>query len=110
IWQQRHSPIVKHSHGHTHIDWTRVAIVLAVLGLAVVVNLIVNLRLAWVGEKIPFFGMTVWLAILASLPLRRPDWEAVGDSVRGSLFLVCLVLSASLMPVESLPAANWQTT
>jgi hypothetical protein len=41
--------------------------------------------------------------------VRRPDWEIVPESVKGSIFLLSLVLCATLMPVERLPGASWQT-
>ncbi len=44
-----------------------------------------------------------------SVPLRRPDWEVLPESFKGSIFLLSLVLSATMMPVEKLPAASWQT-
>jgi hypothetical protein len=54
--------------------------------------------------------MAVWLALLSTASLRRPDWEVLPGSFRGSLFLLSLVLCASMMPVEQLPAASWQST
>ena len=42
-------------------------------------------------------------------PVRRADWEIVPAAVKGSVFLLALVTCASLMPVEKLPAAAWQT-
>jgi Na+/H+ antiporter NhaD/arsenite permease-like protein len=47
--------------------------------------------------------------IVASAGWRRPDWEEVPGALRGAVFLLSLVWSASLMPVEALPAASWQT-
>ncbi|HBS32367.1 MAG TPA: citrate transporter, partial [Parvularcula sp.] len=32
------------------------------------------------------------------------------DSLKGSLFLLALVTCASLMPVQALPPASWQTS
>src|SRR5687768_18551625 len=32
------------------------------------------------------------------------------ETFKGTIFLLALVTSASLMPVEELPAASWQTT
>ncbi|HWP94491.1 MAG TPA: citrate transporter [Gammaproteobacteria bacterium] len=109
LQQQRYSPILKHAHEHTHVDRIRVGIVAAILITVIVVNIGVNVFYPWLADHVPYFGITVWLVILASLPLRRPDWEAVGQSVKGSLFLVLLVLSASLMPLETLPPPTWQT-
>ena len=51
----------------------------------------------------------MWLAILVTLPLRRPDWELLPETALGSLFLLSLVTCASMMPVERLPLASWQT-
>ncbi len=54
-------------------------------------------------------GAAVWVAILLSVPIRKPDWSVVPPAVKGSIFLLALVTCASLMPVERLPAASWQT-
>jgi hypothetical protein len=51
----------------------------------------------------------VWIAILLSVPLRRPDWELLPEATRGSIFLLSLVTCASMMPVDALPAASWPT-
>jgi len=51
----------------------------------------------------------VWAAILIMVPLRKPDWTVVPEAVKGSIFLLSLILCASLMPVEKLPAASWET-
>lgn len=109
IQQQRYSPIIKDNPPDVHIDWARVGIVAFILVMAVGANLYVNINVPEFGDHFPFFGVTVWLAILVTLPLRSPDWQATRDSIKGSLFLVFLVLSASLMPVEALPGASWQT-
>jgi Na+/H+ antiporter NhaD/arsenite permease-like protein len=49
------------------------------------------------------------VAILFSVVLRRPDWEVLPKTIKGSIFLLSLVLCASMVPVEELPAASWQT-
>ncbi len=41
--------------------------------------------------------------------MRRPDWRLVPNSLKGTIFLLSLVLAASMMPVEKLPPASWQT-
>jgi hypothetical protein len=51
----------------------------------------------------------VVVALLVSVPLRRPDWEVLPESFKGSVFLLSLVTCASMMPVEKLPLASWQT-
>lgn len=109
LQQHRHSPIIKDNPPDVRIDRVRVGIVAFILVMAVGVNLYVNIKMPELGERFPFFGVTVWTAILLTMPLRAPDWQAMRASLKGSLFLVCLVLSASLMPVDSLPAASWET-
>ena len=46
------------------------------------------------------------LPILLSVPVRRPDWELLPDTFKGSIFLLSLVTCASMMPVEQLPPAS----
>jgi Na+/H+ antiporter NhaD/arsenite permease-like protein len=43
------------------------------------------------------------------VPLRRPDWSLLPGATKGSIFLLALVVCASMMPVERLPLASWQT-
>ncbi len=109
IAQQRYSPILKGAHQHTHVDWTRVGIVLFILLAAILTNVIVNLKFNALASHFPFIGIAVALAVLLTAGLRRPDWEILPESFKGSVFLLALVLCASLMPVEELPAASWQT-
>ncbi len=109
IAQQKYSPILKHSHEHTHIDWARVSIVLLILVFAIGTNVTVNLKFPQVADHFPFIGVAVWLAILLSVFLRRPDWEVLPETIKGSVFLLSLVLCASMMPVEKLPAASWHS-
>jgi len=52
----------------------------------------------------------VWVALLAAARWRRPDWSVLPGALRGTVFLLCLVLAASLMPVQELPPASWHTT
>jgi hypothetical protein len=61
------------------------------------------------AEDFPFLGGAVWMAILLTAPLRQPDWNLLPEATRGAVFLVALVASASMMPVEALPGASWQT-
>jgi Na+/H+ antiporter NhaD/arsenite permease-like protein len=109
IKQQKHSPLLQHAHQHTHVDRIRIGIVGLSLGLALVTNLTVNAKFTGYADHFPFIGVAVWLAILLSIPARRPDWEALPQALRGSIFLLSLVLMASMMPVEKLPLASWPT-
>jgi hypothetical protein len=49
------------------------------------------------------------VAILVCAPWRAPDWKLLPEAAKGSIFLLSLILCASMMPVEHLPAASWQT-
>ena len=51
----------------------------------------------------------MWAAILLTTPWRKPDWSLLPEATKGSIFLLSLVMCASMMPVEHLPAASWQT-
>ena len=109
IVQQKYSPILQHSHEHTRVDWPRIAIVGLILLVAIATNVGVNVKFARLAQQFPFIGVAVWVAILLSVALRRPDWEVLPETLKGSIFLLSLVLCASMMPVEKLPAASWQT-
>ena len=109
IQQQRYSPILRHEHEHVQVDYARVGIVVLILVLAIVTNVVVNVIFPEMSDRFPFLGAAVWVAILLSLVLRRPDWEVLPETVKGSVFLLSLVTCASMMPVERLPNASWQT-
>jgi Na+/H+ antiporter NhaD/arsenite permease-like protein len=107
--QHRFSPIVKNEGLHAPVDWARLGIVAFILVAAIITNVTVNLRFNHLSDAFPFIGVAVWLAILACVPVRKPQWDLVPEALKGSLFLLSLVLCASLMPVEKLPVASWQS-
>jgi Na+/H+ antiporter NhaD/arsenite permease-like protein len=109
LQQQRYSPITKHARKGLVIDWTRVFIVAAMLVVALVVNIATNLRFPELLGRVPVLGLSVWVVLVATAPLRRPDWSVLPETFKGTIFLIALVTAASMMPVESLPAASWQT-
>jgi Na+/H+ antiporter NhaD/arsenite permease-like protein len=108
--QQAYSPIVYDPSPGLRVDWARVAIVCIVLVLAIVTNVVVNVRFTAIADQFPFIGTAVWVALLVTAPWRKPDWKLVPNAVSGAIFLLSLVTCASMMPVESLPAPSWQTT
>ena len=107
--QQRYSPIVKDARRGVSIDWTRVAIVAAMLIVALVTNIVTNLRFPELLGRVPVLGLSVWAVLLVTAPLRRPDWKVLPETFKGTIFLLALVTAASMMPVEELPGASWQT-
>jgi Na+/H+ antiporter NhaD/arsenite permease-like protein len=109
IQQQRYSPIMAHAESKLPVDWPRVAVVLLVLVAAVATNVLMNVGFPELAQKFPFIGVAVWVALLAAARWRAPDWKVLPGALRGTVFLLCLVFAASLMPVEELPPASWQT-
>lgn len=98
----------RHAHA-VPVDWTRLGIVVWMLLAAIGTNVFVNSRHPALADSFPFIGAAVCLAVLLAAPLRRPEWRLLPGAARGALFLLALVLCASMMPVERLPAATWQT-
>ncbi len=109
LQQHKYSPIIKHEHSHIRIDWLRAGIVALILIFAIATNVTINIHFTEMSDSFPFIGVAVWLAILLSVPLRRPDWELLPEATKGSIFLLSLVTCASMMPVEQLPAASWHS-
>ena len=98
--QHAYQPILKHVNPDTRIDKARVGIVALILVFAILANVVINLKFNELANYFPFIGVAVWLAILLSIPVRKPDWEVMPDTFKGSLFLLSLVTCASMMPVE----------
>ncbi len=110
---QQHALFADHAaptHRPPIIDWTRVGIVVAILVAAILANVVINIRYPALSDLFPFIGVAVWIVIILTAPIRRPDWELLGEASRGAVFLLSLVLAASLMPVDQLPSPSWQTT
>ena len=109
LQQQRYSPIVKDAPADVRVDWVRVVIVASSWSRRSSSTSSVNVRFNDTRRTaFPFIGAAVWVAILACAPLRRPHWEVLPGAFKGSIFLLSLVLAASMMPVEKLPDASWQ--
>ncbi len=108
--QHRHAPIVKDAAASAGaIDWPRLGIGALSLASAIVTNVVVNVGFPQVADRFPWLGTAVWVALLVATPLRRPAWGLLPESFKGSVFLLSLVTCASMMPVERLPPASWQT-
>src|SRR3990167_6929598 len=109
IIQQIHSPIQKHREGDFKVDWTRVGVVGFILVSAVGANVYANLFQPHLLDQYPVIGLGVWAAIIVGTVIRIPNLGVALSSIKGTLFLLSLVTCASLMPVERLPAASWET-
>lgn len=109
LQQQRFSPILKKPPTGLKIDPARVFIVAAILIAALAANVTANLKFPALLDTIPVIGLAVWAVILLTAGLRSPDWSVMPETFKGTVFLLALVTAASMMPVEKLPAAAWQT-
>ena len=109
--RQQHAfqPIVKDAPAGIHVDGWRLVIVAVILLAAIGANVYFNLRHPEVLDRAPVIGLAVWVAIALTGWIRKPDWSLLPGATRGSVFLLSLVLCASMMPVEHLPKASWQT-
>ena len=107
--RQQHAfqPITKDAPIGVSVEWARLGIVAIILLAAIGANVYFNLRHPEVLNALPVIGLAVWVAIAVTTPWRRPDWSVLPSATRGSVFLLSLVLCASMMPVEKLPAASW---
>jgi len=109
LQQHRYSPILKDPKKTVVIDSARIFIVAAILVVALGANILSNLRFPYLLDILPVLGLGVWVVILLTAPLRKPDWKIMPETFKGTVFLLALVTAASMMPVEKLPAASWQT-
>ncbi|MDP1691524.1 MAG: citrate transporter [Burkholderiaceae bacterium] len=104
--QHAYQPIQKDAAHGVHIDYVCLTILLA----AISANVYFNLRHPEVLDHVPVIGLAVIVAIFATTAFRQPDWTLIPDAAKGAVFLLSLVLCASMMPVEKLPIATWTTT
>ncbi|MFO7288317.1 MAG: citrate transporter, partial [Gammaproteobacteria bacterium] len=98
IQQHAYQPIQRDEVGHHEVQWKRLTAVLLILIGAIITNVTLD-----------FPAAGVWVAIVISAFFVATDWKVVPASMKGTLFLLTLVLCASMMPVETLPPASWQT-
>ncbi len=108
--QHAYSPIMRDAPVGIRVDRTRVGIVAFILVVAIAANVTANLKFPEALARFPVIGAAVWVAILATAVLRAPDWSLLPATFKGTVFLLALVTTAAMMPVEALPAASWQTT
>jgi Na+/H+ antiporter NhaD/arsenite permease-like protein len=107
--QQRHQPILKHDVGGIVVDWLRVGVVIALLASVIGANVAANLFAPDLLNALPVVGLALWAGVILTAPVRAPDWKVLPENLKGTAFLLSLVLAASLMPVERLPPASWES-
>ncbi|HEX2969685.1 MAG TPA: SLC13 family permease [Bacteroidales bacterium] len=96
--QDKFQRIQKDPGANVKVDWVKIFNVMLILAGAIAANIIYDM---------PALG--VWIAIILGAFLRPVPWKEVPASIKGTVFLLCLVTAASMMPVEELPNASWIT-
>jgi Na+/H+ antiporter NhaD/arsenite permease-like protein len=96
--QDKYHRIQKDANPNARIDWMKIFNVGLILAGAIVSNILYDM---------PALG--VWIAIIIGAFIRPVPWKEVPGAIRGTIFLLCLVSCASMMPVEELPNASWIT-
>ena len=98
IQQHRYQPIQKNATPGIKINTTKLAVVALILLGAITTNYLLD-----------FPAAGVWVAILLGSLITSTPWHEMKKAWKGTVFLVSLVTIASLMPVEELPPASWQS-
>lgn len=97
--QHNYQPILKDEIAKVKVSRRRLAISVAIILGAIATNILFDF---------PVLG--VWIVILvSSIFIVRAGWKEGKAAIPGSVFLLALVLAASMMPVEQLPEASWLT-
>ena len=96
--QHKFQAIQKDEKSGIKIDWKKIITVAFILVGAILSNYYFDL---------PALG--VWLAIVLGALLIPIPWKEIPGSIKGTIFLLSLVMCASMMPVETLPDASWVT-
>jgi Na+/H+ antiporter NhaD/arsenite permease-like protein len=96
--QDKYFRIQKDSVEGIKIDWKRIVVVVLILIGAILSNILYDM---------PALG--VWIALVVGTLIIKVPWREVPGAIKGTVFLLCLVFCASMMPVEELPEASWTT-
>ncbi len=97
--QHRFQPIVRSSSVESPLDLGRLFIVAVIILGTIVANILLD-----------FPAAGLWAGIFVGTLIRSTPWSELKHAYKGSVFLVLLVLSASFMPVHTLPTPTWQST
>lgn len=99
ILQHRYHPILKGRYEAPKIDYRKLSVAILILIGAISANILLD-----------FPAAGVWVAIILGALITQIEWEELQKAIPGTLFLLSLVLMASMMPVNALPDATWETT
>lgn len=96
--QHKFQPIQKGASENVKIKYGNLFTVVLILAGAITSNIMFDMP--WLG---------VWVALVVGMIFCKVPWGEVSGSIKGSIFLLSLVLCASMMPVDTLPKAHWST-
>lgn len=99
IQQTRYQPIMNDAPANVSIEYKKLLVVFLILAGAILTNILLD-----------FPAAGVWGGILLGALITSTPWSELRTSVKGTIFLLALVFSASMMPVEKLPPASWQSS
>lgn len=99
LQQDKYQRIVKDSQAGVTVAWGKLGVVALILVSAIITN-----------YAFDFPALGVWVALLAGAFFVKTPWSELKNATAGTIFLMGLVTSASLMPVDELPPASWVTT
>jgi Na+/H+ antiporter NhaD/arsenite permease-like protein len=80
------------------IRWNKLLVVVMILVGTIATNILFDLP-----------AMGVWIAIVLGVLITKTPWHEARTALPGSIFLLSLVTCASMMPVDQLPPASWQS-
>ena len=108
--QHRYQPIQAEPRRDAHVDVKELGVLsVVVLTRVLVTGLIIGGAIAG-NVLIEFPALGAWIAVLIGGLLHPIPWGEAKNAWKGAVFLIALVLSASLMPVAALPLPSWHTT
>ena len=96
VQQDRYNPIAEDAPVGVEIEWKRVVVVAMILAGTIATNILLD-----------FPAVGVWLALLLGATFTKTPWGELPNALKGSIFLLSLVMCASMMPVDELPEASW---
>jgi Na+/H+ antiporter NhaD/arsenite permease-like protein len=98
VQQNKFQPIQKDASPGAYIHKAKLILVFLILLSAILTNYFFE-----------FPALGVWITILTGAIFIKTPWSELKNSWQGTIFLLALVTSASLMPVEELPKASWMS-
>lgn len=105
--QHRYQPIMKDPpKDGLRFEHVYLMIVGAILLFVVITNVVINEKFRSYANTLPWVGLSVWVGILISATIRRPDWKSLKETAPQAIFLSFLILSASMMPIAEFGKAT----